>query len=266
MLAALPAEATIVIGFDVEKLRNSPIARRGWELFSKNEKVMPFLEPLCGSEADVRYALFGIDGKTMALWGWIDGIPRGSRLKCAKAREQLKANPHKEVDQGDYMLTTSQKYVTEVVWFGDHTSFVVARPSSESPLGEGMLRAMVEKHRGITPDTTVGSALDHVDFNSGITFAIDGRAMPNAPAKGVAMSVELDDALRAQIFVQFADEDHAADLRARYRKLIEMAMQKQLIDSGDTRVSGTGMAASVTVTSAQVEWWLETAKKYAASH
>lgn len=264
MLAAFPAQTTIVFGIDVEKLRKSPIAQHAWEAVRGNDKAANLIDPLCGAEADVRYALIGMSSKTEAAWVWIDGIPRSATLKCAKAREQNKANPHKEVTHGDYTLSTSEKSVTEMLWVGDHTALVVVRTGTEPPVGEPALRAAVEKRAGLTPETPVGALVDHIDFNSGISFAIDGRMMPTARAQGVAMSVELDDALRAQVFVQFADEDHASDLRAEYRKLIDAALQKHVIDSGDTRVSGNGMAASVTMTNAQVEWLVDAARKYAA--
>ncbi|HTL37706.1 MAG TPA: hypothetical protein VL326_31460, partial [Kofleriaceae bacterium] len=251
MLAALPADTNFVAVVEVKKLQRSPIAVRGWEVFQQTEGFANSFGAMCGADAKISYALIGFNSKTDTIWAWVDGAPRDTKLDCAAAIEHRKTHPSTTTRHGDYEIELSDKNVTETYWLDNDTAFVAIQNKGAEPFGADKLHHTASDGGGFANASRMQSLLDHVNFASGLAVVFDGEMLKQPGVEGMAVSLELDDGVRAQTFVQFDNEDKAAELRGTYRAILDRGIQGHVIDSGETRVSGTGMAASITLTRSQ---------------
>lgn len=265
LLAALPADTNVLFAVDVRKLKQSEIAQRGWDMLRRSRQGDEIFGAMCGIETNITYALVAVDVKSGNVWAWIDGVPRYAKLDCAKSIEQRKANPERTTIHDDYELVTTDTHIVESLWVDDRRMLLAYHPAGQATVGEDRLRSAVANGTGIAGADGIGALLDRVDFESGVAAVINGGMTGQSGIGGVALSVELDNALRAQMYVQFDNEDRASELRAKYREILDAAVQRNLLESGEARVSGTGMAASVAMSRAQVDWWINAVTQFVTS-
>lgn len=188
MLAALPADASIVMSIDVRKLESSPLAQRAWEIVRANDKLRPILDSFCGAEKHISSALASIDATDTVTWAWFVGLSRNMKLDCSTARERAASHPHRHVAHGDYDLWTSDEHVDETLWIDELISFSVVQKAGSTPIGEQGMRNAIAAEAGLTSKTRMGALLDHVDFESGAVFAMDGARLKQ-PGQRASRSV-----------------------------------------------------------------------------
>jgi hypothetical protein len=59
-----------------------------------------------------------------------------------------------------------------------------------------------------------------------------------------------------QGYIVVQDEDHASDLHDQYRTLLQQLQTAHAIDNSEVRAAGAGLAVSLTLTEAQLDWWI----------
>lgn len=268
MLRAFPASTSMLFVIDAHKLRKSPLVMRAWDALGDVPKVTEFLASLCGVESSIDYVLLALaGGEPKETWAWMRGVARTDKLDCAKSREEAKANETTQVVRGDYVLETSKKGATEMLWVDPTTMFMRNQEPSVAPVSETLIRHAVTAGAGFMNAAMFKELFEHLDFDSGAAIVLDGAAAQQPGIRGLAISVEADEGLRLQIYALFDNEDRASELQAEYRGAISMLLSKQLIESGEARANGTGMSASVTLSGAQADWWMQFAlTKFVDAH
>ncbi len=259
MFAALPTDTKVMFAVDINKLRHSPLAQRGWDLLRDVPKVREFLDSTCNAMNNTQYAIVAVTEKESSpVWGWLKGVDRNAKFNCAKAEEHAKERQTTTTSHGDYSLVTSTTAVMEMLWVDPTTLFMLHQPTGAQPIGEDRMRKVVDSGGGIE-GTELAAMLEHVDFDSGLSAVVDGALAKQPGLAGAAMSFEVDSGLRAQVYVLFDSEDRAHELQSQYRTLIDQFLRAHMIDGGEARANGRGMAASISLTGAQVNWWVELA-------
>ncbi|HEX5063980.1 MAG TPA: hypothetical protein VFV99_31590 [Kofleriaceae bacterium] len=259
MLASLPGDAKLIFAVDVTKLRHSPIAQRGWSLLRELPMVDELIGTMCGALDDVKYALVGLeDADGHKSWGWLHGVNRDAKLTCTKAVEQQKLKQTKSFSRGDYSLETSTTSTTEILWLDATTAFYFQHAPDDKLIGEPELRRVLAAGGGFTQGD-LATLLDHVDFESGLVMVGDGAMTKQPGIGGLAFSIEADAGLRAQAYVQLENEDRASGIQSQMRAVLAQLVKNRMLESAEARAEGKGLAASIEMTGAQFDWWIELA-------
>lgn len=268
MLRAFPDSTSMLFVIDVKKLRKSSLVMRAWDSVHDMPKVAELVESLCGGESRIEYVLLALGGDNFSsMWGWMRGVGRTDTFECAKSRKDAKDGkddddkPTRTVNRGDYSLEASKKSITEMLWVDPLTALITVHEVGTPDVTEPALRKAVRDGGGFLRDATFDELFEHVDFDSGAALVMNGVTAKQPEIRGMAISIEADEGLRLQIYAMFDNEDRASALQSEYRTAIGMLISKQLIEAGEARANGNGMAASITLSGAQADWWL----KYLAS-
>lgn len=267
MLRAFPDSTSMLFVIDAKKLRRSPLVMRAWDAMHDMPKVAELFESLCGGESRIEYVLLALgDDNFTSMWGWIRGLARTDKFECAKSRKDAKDaddTPTRTVDRGEYTLEASKKSTIEMLWTDPLTALITVHEAGTPDVTEPALRKAVTDGAGFLQDATFSELFEHVDFDSGAVLVMNGVTAKQPDIRGLAISVEADDGLRLQIYGLFDNEDRASQLQSEYRTALGMLLSKKLIESGEARAKGNGMAASITLSGPQAEWWLQyIASKY----
>jgi hypothetical protein len=258
MLRAFPADTRMLFVFDVKKLRKSPLVTRLWTRVSDLPDTQKALATMCGVHTQIDYVLMAMsDDGAKNIWGWMRGVDKHAKLDCANAQHEAKATQRKSSAHGNYVLETSTASITEELWSDPKTALVYYQERGTTPAGEPAMQRALDQGGGFGREGALARLLDHVDFDAGAVLLIDGSFANQPGVGGAALSIEADDGMRVQAYVELDNEDRALALQSDYRTALATLETRHMIDSGEARAQGRGMAASIAVTGAQFEWWLQ---------
>jgi hypothetical protein len=258
MLRAFPANTRMLFVLDVKKLRKSPLLARLWTTVGEVPEVQEALGTLCGLHTQIDYMLLAMsDDGAKNIWAWMQGVDSHATLDCPTAKDDAKDRQRKTSARGNYVVETSTASITEELWSGPKTAFIYYQAGGTTPAGEPAMQRALDQGGGFGREGALARLLDHVDFDAGAVFLIDGSFAKQPGVGGAALSIEADDGMRMQAYVELDNEDRALALQSDYRTALTALEAKHMIDSGEARAQGRGMAASIAVTGAQFEWWIQ---------
>ena len=270
-LAAIPADSDIIIGANLQKLRNAPLLAAYLDTLPKQMPGMEFdIKAQCGFDplSALGSVVVAVNSTTKRVYAIVGGIAKSDILKCIdKAKPSITAGGATLAIDGDNIIIShapaaagatddSKKGGVAMSFIDDHTALLIG---DDDPVDAASLKAMTTAKTGAglsgAPDFV--NMIKSVDTGVGVWLLVNGSspAMAQLPikAKYVFGSVDASDKLAFDIRIRMGSPSEATSFVSGMGSQIGQLKQMSLAEVATVAVDGSDAHVSVSMSKAQID-------------
>jgi hypothetical protein len=253
-LAMLPVDSELVVGFNVAKLKLSPLWSGLASMFAAKLSAIPDLYMLCGfdptaSLMTVTMGMKGLQGTPEATVV-VHGISTAKLTACAPALKKVLAKSGKTLaaDQDTFKVTSKDGTTATFGAIDGSTLLVLLGPNASKPSWDATKKGTSV----LTSSTAFMEMLRTISPSDAIVGLVNGSVLTKAASMGVKMkalfgSADLSEVLTLDFRMRLQTADEALQLTQMAQGQINSPQVKQMFQRLDITAAGADVKVGITM-------------------